>query len=61
MSDLPTSEVELKEDPTEVHKIYKQSFIDEQVNNLISLYSMGITSMDEHKSEDNIINKSKNQ
>ena len=31
MSDLPSSEVEIKEDPNEVHKIYKQSFIDEQV------------------------------
>ena len=31
MSDLPAEEVELIEDPEEVHKIYKQSFIDEQV------------------------------
>ena len=31
MSDLPAEEVELIEDPDEVHKIYKQSFIDEQV------------------------------
>ena len=31
MSDLPAEEVELVEDPDEVHKIYKQSFIDEQV------------------------------
>ena len=31
MSDLPSTEVELMEDPDEIHKIYKQSFIDEQV------------------------------
>ena len=31
MSDLPPDEVELMDDPDEVHKIYKQSFIDEQV------------------------------
>ena len=31
MSDLPAEEVELIEDPDEVHKIYRQSFIDEQV------------------------------
>ena len=31
MSDLPSTEVELLEDPDEIHKIYKQSFIDEQV------------------------------
>jgi hypothetical protein len=30
MSDLPATEVELVEDPEEIHKIYKQSFIDEQ-------------------------------
>ncbi len=32
MSDLPAEEVEIIEDPDEVHKIYKQSFIDEQVH-----------------------------
>ena len=32
MSDLPAEEVELIEDPDEVHKIYRQSFIDEQVH-----------------------------
>ncbi len=31
MSDLPAEEVEIIEDQDEVHKIYKQSFIDEQV------------------------------
>lgn len=31
MSDLPAEEVDLIEDPDEIHKIYKQSFIDEQV------------------------------
>ena len=30
MSDLPSEEVDIIEDPDEVHKIYKQSFIDEQ-------------------------------
>ncbi len=33
MSDLPAEDVELIEDPDEVHKIYRQSFIDEQVSN----------------------------
>ena len=32
MSELPSIEIELVEDPEEVHKIYKQSFIDEQVS-----------------------------
>ena len=30
MSDLPSNEVDVVEDPDEIHKIYKQSFIDEQ-------------------------------
>ena len=30
MSDMPATEVELIEDPDLVHKIFKQSFIDEQ-------------------------------
>ena len=30
MSEKPISEVELDEDTDEIHKIYKQSFIDEQ-------------------------------
>ena len=32
MSEKPVDEVELVEDPSEIHKIYKQSFIDEQVS-----------------------------
>ncbi len=39
MPDLPASDVGLVEDPDEIHKIYKQSFIDEQVN----LFTMVIT------------------
>ena len=35
MSEKPVDEVELVEDPHEIHKIYKQSFIDEQVNQSI--------------------------
>ena len=31
MSDRPTSEIQMEDDPDEVHKLYKQSFIDEQV------------------------------
>ena len=31
MSDVPAEEIEILEDPEEIHKIYKQSFIDEQV------------------------------
>ena len=30
MSDLPMDQIEIREDPEEVHKIYRQSFIDEQ-------------------------------
>ena len=30
MSDMPAVEVDLVEDPDEIHKIFKQSFIDEQ-------------------------------
>ncbi len=30
MSDKPSTEIELFEDPDEIHKLYKQSFIDEQ-------------------------------
>ena len=34
MSEKPIDEVELEEEPDEIHKIYKQSFIDEQVSKL---------------------------
>ena len=37
MSDLPADEVDIVEDPDEVHKIYKQSFIDEQVHEYYKL------------------------
>ena len=30
MSDMPSTEVEFVEDPDEIHRIFKQSFIDEQ-------------------------------
>lgn len=30
MSDTPSTEVDLVEDPEEIHRIYKQSFVDEQ-------------------------------